>query len=148
MWRTWKWWTQWWLYEKGAQIKKPELFPLQFGLAYYKNMEILCYFLRVRFRVKKPDDWGGWRNTTQRSLMFLDELARKYVINFILYLCTSYFLLWKGKVVSSLSKGFFNVDDRYRDGKTNCQALTWMGFVVHFWSNSMQPPLHSKFNKR
>lgn len=78
----------------------------------------------------------GGRNTTQRSLMFLGELAQKYIMNFILCVCTSYLLLWKGEVMSSFSHVFFNVDDRYTDGKTNYQALTCRGFVVSFCCNS------------
>lgn len=109
---------------------------MQFGLAYYNNLQVLCCSLRIRFCVKKPDGWGGWKKTTQRSLVFLGELAHKYIMNFILYICTLCLLLWKGKVISSFSKVFFNVNDRYTDDNTNCQALTWRGFVVSFCSNS------------
>lgn len=114
---TWRWWTQWWLYEKGTQIRKSELFPLQFGLAYYNKLLVLCSFLRVRFCVKKRLVGEGTRNTTQRSLMFPGKLAHKYIMNFILFMCISYLLLWKGKVISSFSTVFFNMDDRYADDK-------------------------------
>lgn len=147
MWRTWKWWTQWWLYENRTQIKESELFPLLFGLAYYNNLQVLCYFLRARFCVKKPHGWGGWKKHDTKIFDVLRWVGT-YIINFFLCMCTSYLLLRKGQVISSFSKGFFNVDDRCRDDRTNYQALTWKGFVVHFWTNSVQPPQQSKFNKR
>lgn len=78
----------------------------------------------------------GGRNTAQRSLMFPGELAHKYIMKFVLYVCTSYLLLWEGDVMSSFSKVFFSMDERYTDSETNYQALTWRGFVVFFCSNS------------
>lgn len=53
------------------------------------------------------------------SLMFLCDLARKYIINFIILKCASFSLLWKANEDNSFPKGFFNVSDRCRDNKKN-----------------------------